>query len=112
MIYQSAEVEFEKVDDDVLNRAAAVIKCLGHPLRLRLLEAMEFHDRTVTELQKYTGVNQATVSQQLSVLKGHGVVEGRRQGPFMVYRIVEPKVGSILNCIRGCGSPADRLHDR
>lgn len=91
------------IDPTTLARAAAVIKCLGHPLRLQLLEALESGDLSVTELQKCTGATQTMVSQQLATLRGHGVVDFRRDGPFVRYTIREPKVRHILDCIRGCG---------
>lgn len=90
------------IDDDILTRAAAVIKCLGHPLRLRILECLESGEKTVTELQDYSGSSQAAVSQQLSSLRARNVVDFRRDGSYVYYRIVEPKVHSILNCIRTC----------
>ena len=89
-----------RISPEVLSRAAAVIRCLGHPLRLRLLEALETGEKTVTELQEYVGVPQPMVSQHLMVLRAHGVVDLRRAGPFAYYWIVEPKVKSILECIR------------
>ena len=92
------------LDPMVLDRAASVIKCLGHPLRLRILEAMESGAVTVSELQARTGATQAMVSQQLATLRGHGVVTARRDGPFVRYSISEPKVHHILACIRGCGA--------
>ncbi len=94
-----------RISAEVLSRAAAVIRCLGHPLRLRLLEALEAGEKTVSELQEYAGVAQPMVSQHLMVLKAHGVVDLRRAGPFAHYSIVEPKVKSILECIRAgqCG---------
>ena len=92
------------IDATLLDRAAAVIKCLGHPLRLRLLEALECGESTVSELQSWSGASQAMVSQQLAILRGHGVVSARRAGPFVRYSITEPKVHHILACIRGCGA--------
>jgi DNA-binding transcriptional ArsR family regulator len=93
----------------VLQHATAVIKCLGHPLRLRLLEAMESGECTVSGLQAHTGAGQAAVSEQLGILRGHGAVEARRDGVFVYYRIIEPKVRRILACIRDCdAAPAGR----
>lgn len=92
------------IDPVLLERAAGVIKCLGHPLRLQLLDAMEGGEVTVGELELRTGATQATVSQQLAILRGHGVVAARREGPFVRYSIIEPKVHHILACIRGCGA--------
>ncbi len=92
------------LDPALLDRAASVIKCLGHPLRLSLLDAMESGEATVSELQARTGASQAMVSQQLATLRGHGVVTTRRAGSFVRYSIAEPKVHPILACIRGCGA--------
>ena len=92
------------IDPVLLEQAAGVIKCLGHPLRLQLLDAMEGGEMTVGELELRTGATQATVSQQLAILRGHGVVAARREGPFVRYSIIEPKVHHILACIRGCGA--------
>jgi DNA-binding transcriptional ArsR family regulator len=84
----------------VLARAAIVIKCLGHPLRLRLLEALEAGERTVSQLQQAARASQASVSQQLAILRGRGIVDSRRDGANVYYWITEPKVGKILDCIR------------
>lgn len=92
------------IDPTLLEQAASVIKCLGHPLRLQLLNAMEGGQMTVRELELRTGATQATVSQQLAILRGHGVVAARRDGAFVRYSITEPKVHNILACIRGCGA--------
>jgi DNA-binding transcriptional ArsR family regulator len=92
-----------------LQSAAGVIRCLGHPLRLRLLEAMEAGEQTVSELQRFSGSEQAAVSEHLGILRGHGVVDARRQGPFVYYRITEPRVRRILACVRHCdAAPAGR----
>lgn len=92
------------LDPAHLDHAAEVIKSLGHPLRLRLLDALESGATTVTELRFLCGATQSMVSQQLAVLRGHGVVSARRDGPFVHYSISEPKVHHILACIRGCGA--------
>ena len=94
-----------RIDPDVLERAARVIRILGHPLRLRILEALEDGERNVADLQDELGAGQAVVSQQLSILRSEGVVGARRDGPRVFYRIVEPKVSHILDCIRQCDLP-------
>jgi DNA-binding transcriptional ArsR family regulator len=91
-----------QIPSEYLTKSAEVIKCLGHPLRLRLLEALERREMTVSDLQEYAGVSQASVSQQLGILRGRGVVDSRREGVYVYYRITEPKVSSILACIRQC----------
>ncbi len=94
-----------RIDPEILERAARVIRILGHPLRLRILEALEDGERNVADLQDELGIGQAVVSQQLSILRSEGVVGARRDGPRVFYRIVEPKVSHILDCIRQCDLP-------
>ena len=93
------------IDAAVLDRAARVIKVVGHPLRLRILEALESGELHVAELQALVGSSQAAVSQHLGILRAHGVVDARRDGFRVYYRIIEPKVVRILDCIRECDLP-------
>lgn len=101
---------------EILGSAARVIRCLGHPLRLRLLEIMERGDEHhVSELQARSGATQSAVSEQLGILRGHNIVAARRDGVYVRYRITEPKVVRILACIRECdiidggvGAPSGR----
>lgn len=93
----------QRIDPAALAAAAAVIKVLGHPLRLELLEALERGEQTVSDLQAFTGANQTVVSQQLGILRGRGVVEARREGPFVYYRIADPRVHKVLACVRETG---------
>jgi ArsR family transcriptional regulator len=98
----SSTTDTHRLSDAALDTAAGVIKCLGHPLRLRLLEALEDGERTVSELQAHAATTQALVSHQLAILRGHSIVDARRDGPWVRYRITEPKVRHVLACIRAC----------
>lgn len=93
------------IGPDILERAARVIRVLGHPLRLRLLERLEGGEVNVTDLVLASGTTQALVSQHLAILRTEGVVGTRRDGGRVYYRITEPKVHRILDCIRDCDMP-------
>lgn len=93
----------DSIAPEALEAAARVIKCLGHPLRLRLLDCLERGaEQSVGALQAESGATQAAVSEQLAILRGHGVVAARRAGIHMMYRITEPRVFHILTCVRSC----------
>jgi DNA-binding transcriptional ArsR family regulator len=94
-----------EIDPAILDRASRVIRVLGHPLRLRIVNLLEGAERNVTQLVVATGVNQALISQQLRILRSEGVVDDRREGSRVYYRITEPKVSKILDCIRTCDVP-------
>lgn len=90
------------IDTETLLRAAETIKLLGHPERLKIVEVLEAGEATVSDIQDALDMPQAIVSQHLAKLKGHGVVASERDGVHVYYRIVEPKVRHILECIRKC----------
>lgn len=89
-----------------LLRIAEMIRVLGHPLRLRLVEALQRGECCVSELQEALGLPQAIVSQQLARLKAAGIVTCRRDGVNVRYVVAEPRVLGILKCITG--APAAR----
>jgi ArsR family transcriptional regulator len=90
------------IDPADLSKAADVIKVVGHPDRLRILEFLEDGEKAVGEIQDCLGLPQAIVSQHLAKMRGWDIVESRRDGIHVYYRIVEPKVSHILDCIREC----------
>jgi ArsR family transcriptional regulator len=90
------------VSPAVLQRAAEIIKLLGHPERLKIVEVLEEGEATVTEVQEALGLPQAIVSQHLAKMRGADIVTARRDGVHVYYRIQEPKVPHILRCIRTC----------
>ena len=90
------------VNPEILRRAAEIIKLLGHPDRLKIVEVLEGGEATVSDIQEELGLVQAIVSQHLAKLRGAGVVAARREGVHVFYQLTEPKVHQILNCIRTC----------
>ncbi len=90
------------VDPRILRRAAEIIKLLGHPERLKIVEVLEGGEATVSEIQEELGTAQAIVSQHLAKLRGVGVVTARREGVHVFYQLTEAKVHHILGCIRSC----------
>ena len=93
------------IDARLLRRAADIIKLLGHPERLKIVEALEPGERSVTEICELCGLEQAVCSQHLGRLRGQKVVAARKEGLRVIYRVIEPKVYHILECIRKCDLP-------
>jgi DNA-binding transcriptional ArsR family regulator len=92
-----------------LEEAAAVLKAVAHPVRLRIVELLEAGEMTVTELLNCLGTQQAYTSQQLNILKARGVVAARRQGNQSYYSIANPGAIKVIHCIRGhSNQEADR----
>ena len=80
-------------------QAVAMLKLLGNEDRLLLLCQMAECERTVGELQELTGIEQPTLSQQLGVLRRDGVVETRREGKFIWYRLADGRALDLMQHI-------------
>jgi DNA-binding transcriptional ArsR family regulator len=75
-----------------------VFKVLANDTRLRLLHALvRSEELCVTELAEAMGMTPQAVSNQLQRLAGRGILDSRRNGNNIYYRIVDPCVPSLLD---------------
>ncbi len=80
-----------------IEELAHTLKACGHPLRLRILCAIERQEEPcVTELWNCLEQSQPVVSQHLAVLKSKGIVQAQVQGNRRVYSIVNPFIKSMV----------------
>ena len=79
---------------------ARFFKALAHPTRIRILELLVRGSRTVYELQEALTLEQATVSQQLAVLRNHGIVTAEKEGLAVRYTVRDPLIGKLLDVAR------------
>ena len=77
-------------------KAAAFLKALAHEGRLEILCLLGEREMTVGEIEGALGLTQASVSQQLMRLRGDKLVEARRDGRFIHYRLHRPEVKAII----------------
>ncbi len=82
-----------------VQRRAGVIKAMAHPSRLMMLEALADGERCVCDLQKLVGADISTVSKHLSLMKAAGLVEDRKQGLWVHYRLRVPCILQFMDCV-------------
>src|SRR3990170_7417883 len=85
---------------DVFDLHADVFKPLGSPARLKIIDAIGLGELAVTDIARAVGARKANVSQHLAVMRQKGVVEGRRQGLHVYYRLASPKVLQACQLMR------------
>ena len=88
--------------DELLNRIAEVLKAMADPTRLKILHSIHNGERCVSDILEVVGGSQANVSKHLSVLKRAGLVDCRRSGLNVYYRIIDDGVFTI--CRNVCDS--------
>ena len=78
---------------------AQILKAMAHPSRLTIMEALAREERCVCDLKQLVGSDISTVSKHLSVLKNAGLVEDRKAGLQVFYRLRVPCVMQFFGCI-------------
>lgn len=91
----------EALKDAAVEDTAHVLRCLGHPLRLRVLDVLEkVGEATVTEIYEALGVEQAVASQHLTTMWDKGILRRRKDGVHVYYRIGDDRALKVLSCVR------------
>ncbi|MCL4504402.1 MAG: metalloregulator ArsR/SmtB family transcription factor [Chloroflexi bacterium] len=75
-------------------------KALAHPTRIRILELLRAGEMSVNELQTKLEIESSGVSQQLAVLRNRNIVEARKEGTSVYYRVRDPQVFELLDVAR------------
>ena len=88
---------------DEMHAAAAeacrLMKALANPDRLLLLCQLAQGEMSVGELEAALGILQPTLSQQLTVLRNEALVETRREGKQIFYRVASPRALAVLKVL-------------
>ena|SRR5258707_15111858 len=82
------------------NFKAELFKALAHPTRIRILELLAESEKSVGELQLALASEGSSVSQQLAILRMKNLVDTRRAGTTIFYRLRDPQVTELLAVAR------------
>lgn len=77
-----------------------LFKALAHPARLAILETLRDGEQCVCHIEAALNFRQSYISQQLSALRETGVVQMRREGWNIYYRVSEPRLFDILETMQ------------
>jgi len=84
---------------DAAHDACALLKVLSNPDRLMLLCELAQGERNVGQLQESVGVPQPTLSQQLGVLREEKLVQTRRDGKNIYYRLTNGAALAVMEVL-------------
>jgi DNA-binding transcriptional ArsR family regulator len=79
---------------------AELFKALAHPARIRILELLRDGEKSVTEMQLAMSAEGSSVSQQLAILRMKNLVDTRREGNVIFYRLRDRQVNKLLDVAR------------
>jgi DNA-binding transcriptional ArsR family regulator len=90
-----------------LEMVAARFRAMGEPLRLRILQALENGEMSVSALTHLIGSTQPNISKHLKVLQDAGLLQRRQEGNVAFYSISDPMVFELCEMV--CSRLRDRL---
>lgn len=88
-----------RVKETLLEQFAAVAKAIAHPHRFALLEHLAQGERSVEALAERSGLKIANVSQHLQTMRRSGLLEARRDGKFVLYRLADDSALDLMHAI-------------
>ncbi|MGC9159683.1 MAG: ArsR/SmtB family transcription factor [Terracidiphilus sp.] len=77
---------------------AKMLKALAHESRLMIVDRLSRGECSVGDLHDLVGGDLSTVSKHLALLRAYGVVEDRRAGTSVYYRLLTPCVCNLFSC--------------
>jgi DNA-binding transcriptional ArsR family regulator len=77
-----------------------IFKVLTHPVRLAILDILRDGEHCVCHMEAHLGFRQAYISQQLSVLREAGLIQDRRDGWNIFYRVGDPRIFALLDVVQ------------
>jgi ArsR family transcriptional regulator len=81
-------------------QGAQLFKLLTHPVRLAILDILRDGEHCVCHMEAYLGCRQAYISQQVAVLREAGLIQDRRDGWNIFYRVTDQRIYSVLDIIQ------------
>ena len=89
-----------KVD---LEKAAFILKTIAHPSRLAIVNILSKHEwKAVSEISNELDLEQSLTSHHLNTMKANGVLESKREGKSIKYKLKLVEVTQVLLCIEHC----------
>ena len=85
------------VAEDIQVDVARVLKVLGDPNRIKIIELLRDGEHCQCDIIPFIGQSQPTVSRHLRMLEENGILVSRKDGVKMIYRISDPSVLKIVD---------------
>ncbi len=87
---------------------ARLLKALAHPVRLEIARIVSQEESCVCHLEARTGLRQAYLSQQISILRDAGLLAERRVGTFIHYRLADERLVDVITSVQRVAGSADK----
>lgn len=88
------------MEEKILKLEAEIFRALAHPVRLKIVEYLKDREKCVCEIFPYLKMEQSHVSKHLAILRKAGIVDIRREGKNIFYKLKNQQVIELFNCVK------------
>jgi ArsR family transcriptional regulator, virulence genes transcriptional regulator len=93
----------ERLENTQIEYAAEMLKVIAHPIRLSMIDLLTTSKRlTISEIQDALNLEQAVVSQHVTLMENRGVLTSKKEGRSKYVSLKHPKMKAIISCIENC----------
>jgi len=85
----------------LFEKQAEIAKAIAHPLRIAIVDFLKDGEQCVCDIAEFVGSERSNVSRHLSVMVGAGVLEYRKEGLKVIYKLKTPCILDFFSCITG-----------
>lgn len=88
-----------KKEQLLFEKQAEIAKAIGHPLRIAIIDFLKDGNQCVCDIADYLGSERSNVSRHLSVMVGAGILEHRKEGLKVIYRLKCACIVDFFSCV-------------
>ena len=83
----------------LFQKQAKIAQAIGHPLRLAIIDFLKDGPQCVCDIAKHIGAERSNVSRHLSVMVNAGILECRKKGLKVIYKLKCPCILDFFSCM-------------
>jgi len=83
----------------LFEKQAEIAKAIAHPLRIAVVNFLKDGEQCVCDIAEHVGSERSNVSRHLSVMSNAGLLEYRKEGLKVIYRLKTPCILEFFSCV-------------
>ena len=83
----------------LFEKQAEIAKAIAHPLRIAVVNFLKDGEQCVCDIAKHVGSERSNVSRHLSVMLNAGLLEYRKEGLKVIYKLKTPCILEFFSCV-------------
>ncbi len=89
-------INLSEKEEDII-RATNALKAMAHPLRMKILCALQNEELPVLEIVEQVGSSQSNISQHIDILRTKEIVESRRDGNKILCKVKDREILKLVS---------------